>query len=183
MSEYKNIIWTIKKATQHEWYESLVWLVYILLGSLAPVYISVLILLVARQSVRLLDFTSHAQFAIYSASILATSAYLICKDKKRPFPRRGIFVALVLVGLMTSTSLFASVTIFAKIQTIDRFLEVDKKLVMILSLSVFAISILMAFLVNVLDSVIPATEDINRLVAEQSADLDKDFEDLGEKDE
>lgn len=183
MKKDRSIIWTIKKTSGNNWYESFVWLVYILLGSLAPIYISILILLIAKQSVCMLDFTRHAQFAIYSASILATSTYLIGKDKTRPFPRRGIFMALVIIGLITSTSLFASVTIFSRIKAISRFLIVDEKLVMNLSLIVFTVSIVLAFLVNVLDSVIPSTEDLNRLVAEQSADLDKDFEDLGEKDE
>lgn len=182
MTKYRSVIWAIRNTTSIDWYESLVWVVYILVGGLAPVYISVLILLTARQSVCVLDFTRHAEFAIYSASILAASAYLIFKDKKRPFPRRGIFGALIIFGLITSTSLFASVTIFSRIETISRFLTVDENLVKSVSLVLYSVSICLAFIVNVLDSVIPS-ENLRAIEAEQQANLYKAFKDLGGQDE
>lgn len=178
MSKHNRFIWTIKNASRENWYESSIWVLYILVGSLAPVYISILILLIGSQSVSLLDFTRHAQFAIYSSSILATSAYLILRDLKKPFPRRGIFGAIVLVGLITATALFASVTIFSRFELISKFLTVDQNLVKVISLFLFVISIILAFFVNVLDSVI-ATANVRRLEAEQRAQLETNFDGLG----
>ena len=182
MIKHKSVIWSVRNTTLQDWYESFVWVLYILVGSLAPVYISVLILLIAGQSFYFLDFTRHAEFAIYSASILAASAYLIFKDKKRPFPRRGIFGALIIFGLITSTALFASVTIFTKIAIISKFLAVDESLVKSFSLYLYMASICIAFFVNVLDSVIPS-EDVRAIESEQQENLYKAFKDLGGQDE
>lgn len=178
MRNCDSFIWTLKNTTKLNWTESLTWLMYILLGSLLPVYISIIILCILKQPFGFTDFTGHAEFGIYSATILASSAYVVLKDfRNRPFPRRAIFGGIIVLGLITASAIYATVTIADKIAILRDFFPLDQKLIMCFSLILFGSSIVVAYLVNILDSVI-TNLDLESFKAKVESTLDKEFDEL-----
>ena len=163
------------ESRKNDWWESFVWIGFVLLGSLAPIYVSTLVLLIAKQPFGLVDFAGHGEFSIYSAALLATCCYLVLRDSKKPFPLRHVFGFLVFFVLLTATAIFASVTTFSKIGL--KALAFDENVVTTLSLNLFVFSLLVTYISNVLDAV-TSRADPRKASERQEKRLKEDFDSL-----
>lgn len=172
----------LKDASLQDWRDSAVWLLYAGFGSLVPIVISVVILFVARKPVRVVDFARHAEFAIYSAALLASSTYLILKDVKRPFPSRQVFGLIIITCILLCTAFFASVTIFSKVDFFQNIRPFNESMVRNWTIGLFIFSLLIGFIVHVLDLVVSAP-DVGQIHAEQERQLESAFDVLGGKNE
>jgi hypothetical protein len=92
------------------WKDAAIWLAYALLGGLLPIWGGVLFLRAISKPLAMYYFIDNGELAIYSASILSPTLYLILKDFKTSiFANRHIFALVSLLFLLVSSFLFASV--------------------------------------------------------------------------
>jgi len=90
--------------------EALRWMLVTLIVSLMPLWGSVIIFLLFKQSFDWGTFTNKAEFAIYAASYLGSSAYIVTKNfKHKNFPFRAWYFIGILVTLIIVVICFAGV--------------------------------------------------------------------------
>ncbi len=181
MTKRDGLIGVLKDASCQNYYDAGVWLLYTGLGSLIPIIISVVILMVAGVNFGLVDFARHAEFGIYSAAILASCAYVVGKDLDKPFPCRQVFVLLIILAIIVATAFFASVSVFGKVEFLRDLFTVDAKFVTTCTVGLFFFSLVLGCLINLLDGVI-SNFDLQKAQKRQAKELETDFDGLGDND-
>lgn len=171
---YDTKIWLNKQP----WCETSKWLFYTLVGSLLPVWGSCLLLKLFSQTIQWVDFFKHGEFALYSAAIITPAIYLILKEKFNiPFLSRHVCGLLALAFLISSTLIFAGVTVIAVNQNIQRPI-LNESFLVITSIVVFCLSVFLAFFITLADNII-TQEDLREVRQRDSEKLEKEFDDLG----
>lgn len=169
----------LRNTTRSHWSDAGIWLFYNLIGSLAPVWFGVLILLTFSRTPSLGDFSQHGEFALYSAAMFAPTLYIISRDLKTPgFAARPILVLLTLLGILAATCFFVAVTTAFMVP--KPVLEVDQAFLMRGTFGLFAFSAVLSYLVTVLDNA-RLMPDVQQITGNQQAQLGKQFDELGDK--
>jgi hypothetical protein len=165
------------------WQDGLVWFAWSLIGGLLPVWLTIGVLLFTRQQVLLRLFTDNGEFALYSASYIAGTLYILFKDfsdlRKRSFPSRSVLGLTFTVLLLASASMFMVVCLINVIGAtwkpeIRDLL--DKDLLRQTSLFVFPISMILSLLVVVAENIRttpPVSDMANSELEKLGSDLDK----------
>ncbi|MHB8502912.1 MAG: hypothetical protein ACYDCG_19395 [Candidatus Acidiferrales bacterium] len=164
------------KLKKSHWYDSFIWLIYNLAGSLAPVWFGILILKLFSRHPGWADFSDHGEFALYSAAMFAPTFYVISRDLKVPgFTGRQILSLLTLLGLLASTCFFVAVT--TAFMDPKPVLEIDHGFLQSGTLDLFVLSVVLSFLVTALDNGRQAP-DVNELAAQQQVKLAAQYDAL-----
>ncbi|MBU4312198.1 MAG: hypothetical protein KJ706_05735 [Candidatus Omnitrophica bacterium] len=155
--------------------EAVRWMLVTLAVSLMPLWGSIIIFLLLKQSFDWGTFTNKAEFAIYAASYLGSSSYIITKNfKRKNFPLRPWFSISILVTLITVVICFAVVYV-NNCNTSPSPLNLI--FLRNITLVAFAISLLLAFMTFVEDLVL-INFNFQAVEGEQFRKLNDDFDNL-----
>jgi hypothetical protein len=154
------------------------WLVYSLLGGLAPIWCGVIISKILSHPPTLGQFTAHGEFALYTAAIVAPAFHTLSRDLKVPgFKGRQFFLLASVCCMVIAVCIYVAVScaqipgLMLAIGTIDQeFLRFFTPL-----LFVFAMGL--AFIVTVLDYG-RLSSDVREVVVEQRQELKDEFNKL-----
>jgi len=167
----------LRSARSSHWRDAGIWLGYSLVGSLTPIWFGWLLLTLLSRSPSWADFSSHGEFALYSAAMFAPTLYIILRDLKDPgFPGRLSLGLLAFTGAVIATAFFAAVT--TAFMSPEPLLRVNQLFLRRGTLSLFAFSAGLAFIVTVLDNA-RFQPDVRGIAATQQQELAKDFDKLG----
>ena len=142
-------------------------------------------------------FTQNGEFALYSASLLSTAFYIITKDYapsrlkeffkksktpsiKASFPAQLFFVLLCFIIALLSALLFTGTTIW---HLPGNSLNINLKLVNILSIIFFVIATLISYVITAIDNsaVGQSDEDYRELFRKGQDELQQQFDTLGKE--
>jgi len=127
------------------------WTLWCLIGGLFPVWGAFFCLKLFQKDPAFTDFTNNGELIIYAATILTTGMYLVLEDYRTSFfPGRKIFGLLSLICLFASTFIFSAIIAF-NIENNRLIFDIDRDLILILSVVIFIISILLTLLINSID--------------------------------
>lgn len=165
------------------WREGFAWLAWSLIGGLFPVWLTIIGLLLTKQSVRFAIFTDNGEFAIYSASYVAGTLYILFRDfqhQKSAFPSRSVLGLIFSLLLLASAAMFMVVCLLSVLGAQSHWellTLLDRDALRVMSLIVFPIAMLLSFLVVVADN-IRTMPDVSQIVEAQFIQLNSDFDDL-----
>lgn len=172
-----------RNSRREHWKEGCAWFAWNFFASLLPVWLTILTLALLKNKWGLSTFTDNGELAIYSATCVAGSLYLLMKDiKHKAFPSRSALglVALVLIVLAAATFMLVCViSTMTHAPSATPVLGVlDKDLLRVVSLWLYPLSLAFSLVVFVEDQVLIAP-DIQAMAQNQLADLSKQFDTLG----
>ncbi len=153
---------------------------FIAVGALFPVFASPVLLIVWSENVQWSQFATHAEFTLYTASILMSAMFLVVRDyKKDPFPNQAMLVLLFVLLLLFATLVFAGVA--GRSQGGKSF---NERFVIWSSLLAFLFSVVVAFFVTLVDNVRTGFDirKLQKLQKTQQEQLKAEFEATGDKD-
>ena len=142
-------------------------LIYTLIGSLLPLWGGAILIRGLGQWQGWSFFWQHGELAIYSATLLAPTVYLITRDYKMIGKR--ILLLITVVFLITATLLFAGVK---SCELYER--TVDLRFLTHATIYVFLISIVISYLANVFEYA-RLDADIQKARREDLNTLEEDF--------
>jgi hypothetical protein len=172
-----SFIVSLRRTNRGHWRDASTWLAFTLVGNLAPVWFGLFSLRVLSRHVSLADFSHHGEFALYSATLFASAAYVILKDfKVMTFPARPILGLLCFSGMFVAAAFFAPVTT-AFISPKPVF-DVDQEFLWQGTFVLFLVSCTIGFLVTILDNARIAP-DLVKTAKDQQDQLASDFDKLG----
>ena len=166
---------------KEDWFGGFSWLGFSCVCGLMPIWITVLILLLFSQELKVTLFTNNGEFALYSASFVGSSLYLVMQDwKNKSFPSMGAFSLLLISILACSAVMYALVALVGVLNGSDAFLPdlynlFDKDFLRKLSFLILPITFTLSFIVVVADK-IRLKPNIKRGLEK----LEDDFESLEE---
>jgi hypothetical protein len=186
-----NLFRNIKR--QH-WSDATWWLFATLIGALMPFWLTWFFLILFQLPANINLFTQKGEIAIYSASLLTTAFYLVTKDYaptklrnilkakttptiKSTFPAQTFFVYLCLIITLLSALLFAGTTIW---HFPGVTLNINAKLVNVLSLIFFIASTGISYLIAAIDNSAAeqTDEDFRKLLHQGQVELENQFDSL-----
>jgi hypothetical protein len=160
----------LRDTTTEHWKDASAWLLYTLVGSLAPIWLGWLILSALSRHPSIVDFSHHGEFALYSAAMFTPTLYIMLKDVRQiRFPWRTILVLLAFTGTGVVTTVFMLPPPLLKLD--DQFVQTG-------TVYLFCFSVVLSFLVTVLDNARQAP-DITKIAAAQRQNLGDRFDKLG----
>jgi hypothetical protein len=167
------------------WREGAAWLAWSLIGGLFPVWLTIIVLTLTKQAVRFAIFTDNGEFAIYSASYVAGTLYLLFRDFQHPkitsFPSRSLLGLAFSVLLLSSAAMFMVVCLFSVLAQAAPWSNIlttlDRDALRTMSLIVFPVAMLLSFLVVVADN-IRIMPDLNQMARNQLDELGDEFDRL-----
>jgi hypothetical protein len=175
------VLWS---AIRRHYKETSKWLAFTLLGGLLPVLGGMLLFRLFSIKFDFATFSSNGEFALYSAALIAPACYLIVKDYKNSiFIYRSIFTLVSLLCLLASTILFAGVTAVNSIGKDQIPFKLDLDFLRIITLVLFAVSVIISFIATAVDTYRILPEDIRDERKEELEKLEDAFDKLGGEDE
>ena len=169
--------------TDH-WREGFVWFVWSLVGGLFPVWLTIIGLKLTKQEIKLEAFTDNGEFALYSASYVAGTLYILFKDfqgpDKRTFPSRSLLGLMFTGLLLAAAAMFMVVCLLNVIGAAGKpeiLSLLDKTSLRQMSLVVFPVTMVLSLLVMVADNV-RTMPDMSGMAEEQFRKLGLDFDKL-----
>ena len=166
------------------WREGFVWLLWSLVGGLFPVWLTMIGLKLTKQEIKLQSFTGNGEFALYSASYVAGTLYILFKDfqdlKKRNFPSRSVLGLAFSALLLVAAAMFMVVCLLNVIGATgkpDLLNLLDKDALRRMSLVVFPVTMVLSLLVMVTENV-RMMPDLNEMAKDQLQKLGSDFDKL-----
>lgn len=167
----------LRDANRSNWTDALSWLLYNLVGSLAPVYIGYFLVKLFSRDLSWVGFSQQGQFALYSAAMFAPAFYTITRDLKVPgFAGRQPLALCASFGMLIATCLYVGVT--AASMAPQPVFQINQGFLRISTFVLFSISAILAFLVTVLDNA-RLQPDVREIAAAERQDLEQDFDKLG----
>lgn len=116
--ELARTLWTDSK--REHWVDGGTWFFWAILGGLLPIWITTLILWLTKQEVGLSGFVGNGEFALYAASFLSGSIYLVQKDyKSLSYPSRKTLLSLLIVALLFCGVMYSTVYMIHFFSTIQ----------------------------------------------------------------
>lgn len=162
----------------------MVWLLYSLIGGLLPVWAGILMFKLFKQNFSLATFSDNGEFALYSASYLTGTLYILFKDfknlKNNKFPSSALIGLLVLVLLLASSFMFGSVCSMNALgnSNFPQMLNlIDKHFLRWVCMFCFMIALIIAFFVVVADNM-RAAPDLQKMAGDQLDTLNRQFDEL-----
>jgi hypothetical protein len=131
----------------------LAWLAFTLVGGVMPVWGSMILTLIFNRSIVWTDYVANGEFALYSASIISGSAFLVFRDvRAKPFPYR------LWLGLACLVIALVSTLVFAGVFTRGKDDEVSVFNMAIITLALFLLTLFIAVIVMLIDQHITAVD-------------------------
>jgi len=128
------------------------------------------------------DFCKDGEFALYSAAIIGSTLHLISKGGyKNLLVNMRCFVIMSFVLLVLATLMFAAATA-ASIKEGDTSGILNLKLLVVSSVIVLVLAVAVAFVANLIDSIISST-DLPDIEKKRMKKLSEDFEKTGDENE
>ena len=128
------------------WYDALIWLLFALIGFLAPLVSGILVLAALGEAVTLEFFTSGGQFAVSSAGLLMTTTYFVARPSSISRLRLTEWFTLFSIsGLVLGIVLFSLATL-----ALSGF-AINSSFYQLPSVFLFAIALFVAFVAVGLD--------------------------------
>jgi len=159
----------IKYARWNHWREALTNLLVNLGGSLMPIWLSVVLLVYFKQWLGMPQLIGNGELAIYSASFLTASIYLMFKTPKK----KKNHIILSCFALVLSATLFTGAKCRHLLQPL---VNSDQTFLIRFSFVLFAYAILTFFLTNFRENIRTDTHTISKIQNETLTSLDDDFE-------
>lgn len=139
---------------KEDWLGGLSWLGFSCVCGLMPIWITLLILLLFSQELEVTLFTNNGEFALYSASFVGSSLYLVMQDwKNKSFPSMGAFSLLLIAMLACSGVMYALVALVGVLVIPDLYNLFDKEFLRKLSFWILPITFALSFIVVVADKI------------------------------
>jgi len=187
----------LKNIDKRHWIDALWWLFSSSVGALMPIWGLWFFLRIFQQTITIEIFTQNGEFALYSASLVSTSFYLITKDYvparlrnfftsdapsvfKSAFPAQNFFSSISVTILLLSTLLFASTT-FWHLPGVS--LDLDLDLVNGLSVGLFVITTIISYVITAIDNSASgqSEEDYRKVLRQNQDELANNFDALDEE--
>lgn len=164
----------LKEAKGAHWKEGAFCLFFTLVGALIPVWGGAILLKIFSSWNGWFEFFKHGELAIYSASLLTSTLYLMVKSG------RGFKGSIILpiLGLLVSAFLFAgvlSVDILA-----STTVSIDEKFLMKTSWPVYVLSVLGFYFANVCENV-RLTTDVQDVAYREFNEFESRFDNMEDK--
>jgi hypothetical protein len=176
MSSRVSLYRALRSTTGGHWWEALLQTFFTLVGGIAPLWIGWIIVRSTLGSPEVLDFARHGEFALYTASLLAPSLYLIVRESYDvPFPGAAILALLSLFGILLAV---ASYTIVAPETSRAIGYTLPKSdFIGTASVKLFLFSAVLSLVITALDNARarPAVKEIDKL---QERALENEFDRL-----
>ena len=166
-----------------QWQEAWSWFTWNCFASLLPLLLTILGLTLFSKQWSMSTFTENGELAIYSASCVAGSLYLLMKDKKqKPFPSRSMLGLIAAILIVTASTVFAMVCMMTSIglstNSTSAIAVLDKDFLRHLSFVLYPASLVFSVIIFVEDMV-RAPRDFNQIAKDQLDDLNKEFDKVG----
>jgi hypothetical protein len=174
-----------RNSKPEHWREGVAWLAWSLIGGLFPVWLTVIGLGLTKQAIRLAIFTDNGEFAIYSASYVAGTLYILFRDFQHPkatsFPSRSLLGLAFCALLLSSAAMFMVVCLFGVLAQAGPWSNIltilDRDALRTMSLVVFPVAMFLSFLVVVADN-IRIMPDLDKMRRNQLDELGDQFDKL-----
>jgi len=183
----------LHRSARGDWIDALFWLISTIFSALMPVWLPLLLLTLFSQTPSLQTFTENGEFALISASLVSATSYVVTKESRwnflrelladrrigrdmgAAFPNQRLFIYLTGILTFVSSVIYMGV-LFAKIPGVS--LALNTRLVHMLSLALFTSTLLLSFLVTVVENAFTNRPDISSLREESLEYLERRFADL-----
>lgn len=185
----------LHRSERGDWTDALYWLISTIFSALMPVWLPFLFLALLSRTPSLQMFTENGEFALINASLVSAALYVVTKESKWNFLRRSLpdhrigtgvafpnqrlFIILAAILAIVSSVIYL-VASLAKIPGVSSALTLNTRLVHVLSLALFAFTLLLSFLVTVVENAFTNRPDILAEREESLVDLERRFADLEE---
>lgn len=152
--------------------------IFILVGSLLPIWLTLIMLKLFSTKFSYTDLIDHGELAIYAAALITPALHIIIKDRQmKTFPYRTGLVIFSIIILITSVGFFSGVVVSAVKSDIG---ILDKKFLRYMTTSLWLFSIIISYLVSVLDCSL-TTPDLNAIKGVEMKDLEQKFDETGKR--
>jgi len=166
---------TLRSSKWNHWKDTLVYSFLTLGGNLAPLWVSVLLILLYKHWEGWTGFFKNGEFYIYSASLLTSTLYLLFFKSTK---RNGLIGALLGAALLISAVFFAGVRLKGILSGYD--LPINEDLLRYSSFFLFVISAFSFFLTNLYEN-IRTSPDIPKIAQKGYSDMENNFDHLEER--
>jgi len=167
----------ILKNHKDDWKEAFSQTLWNSIASLIPIILGVFLYVLFKQKPTFKSFTNNGEFAIYSATMIATSLYIVFKDYKTvPFRFRKLCGGVSILVLLLSSILYFSVT---TVDTINVYIDYDREFMRVTSFYIYVFSVFFTFILNGMDKS-RTTIDIQNKRKEDLEKLESNFDNLGD---
>jgi predicted neutral ceramidase superfamily lipid hydrolase len=167
----------------NDWKEGGIWFIWQLSCGLMPIWITLLLLRISKQSIEMHVFTNNGEFALYSASFLGSCFYIILRDiRKNQFPNRSLITLIIVLILILSSlmySIIALLNLMIDPNITTTLIQFDREFLRNISLGLLPIVLIISLLIVVADNVI-SKADIKKMAKEDLKRLDFEFENTEE---
>lgn len=169
------------EAKKKEWIDGLQWLCWSAVLGLMPIWMTMLLFRLFKQSITLHSITSNGEFALYAASFLGTCFYIVARDfRERSFPSRGsvlIMLTVFLVGSVVIYAVASLVTFMGNLATIPIMQHFDREFLLVLNLWILPVVCLITYFLIVADNV-RATADLTAVSKRKFDAFEAEFDKL-----
>jgi hypothetical protein len=160
----------------NHWQNGGYWLLFTLVGGLFPLYAGFLFLLIFS-TINVTGFIDHGEFVIYSAGLLPPALLIIFSDYRDPFPNRALWGLIAISLLIVCTVVFGAMAAVQFKPELQK--DIDIEMLRVVSVMLFGVTTVLAFLLIVLDSVMPGIEEIAEQRSGDLNSLEDQFTKLG----
>lgn len=183
MTKIVSVLSALREAKTRHWLEAIYWLLFTVFGSGLPIYGGWFLLNLMSRKAEFMDFCRGGEFALYSAAILGATLHLISKGGyKEMFINMRCFVLVSFVLLLFASLIFAGATTASASDNGERSIIVNPMLLIVSSIIILALTIVVAFVVTLIDSV-RFSPDLKGMERSGIEKLSRDFDITGDKDE
>jgi hypothetical protein len=173
------ILGSLLSTNRGNWWQATTLLLFTLIGGLAPLWLGAGLAALFSKHVSLLAFSSNGEFAIYCASIVAPTFYLILHERTpQRLSGQTLLTLLALVLLLAAVSAYmAIVPVPSRVLSLA---ELDKELYSRVCFYLLLSSIGFALLVTALDNA-RTTPDVQALSEDQQKTLRAEYDQLEDR--
>jgi hypothetical protein len=195
-----NIIEAIKKAKADDWKDALYWFIWTIALSMMPLWILILFLKSMSQPISLDSFAGNGEFALYSAGILSGAVYVVTREMKPDasvfksrasdlplnlinrlritFPNSRLLYTVSALLVLVSAVVFSLTTLADLLTKQTSILSIDKPFIVGLTLIVFGISMVLSFLITVVNNASMKGQDLLDMQREPLDTLKDQFDEI-----
>lgn len=168
----------LNDSKKEHWVDGLQWCWWNVLG-LLPILVTFFMLALTKHAVRRDVFMNNGEFALYSASFLGATLYLVMKDfRKSAFPSRKTIVPILVLILVGASILYAQIALLAFLGESGTPLpDIDKEVIQNISLVLLPVAFLLAYISVVADG-IRVDLDLKQVAENQFQAFTREFDGL-----
>lgn len=168
----------VKNSKVSYWTDGSLWACWALFGALLPIWGTVGVLSFFDQDWNIQDLYREGQFALYTASFIASSLYIITRDAKHHrFPNHGSLILVLVVILVASVGVYCLAQVVSLIPGVHKAVSINDQLIGAFSWIFLPFVVVLSTLVVVVENIRLST-DIQKVRKDNLEDLNKEFEEL-----